>query len=79
MTEAGRAVISFAFEVLDVHRIELHAGVSNKPSIRVAEKLGFQREGVLREAGRGAGGFYDAFVYGLLTTDVRPENLRRQR
>lgn len=71
MTEAAKEVVRFAFDDLDVHRIELYAGTENKPSIRVAEKLGFKREGVLREAGRGGGGFYDSYVYGLLKTDSR--------
>lgn len=72
MTEAVRAVVDYAFEVIEAHRIELHAGVDNQASIRVAEKVGFRREGVLREAGRGAGGFYHSYVYGLLKTDERP-------
>jgi ribosomal-protein-serine acetyltransferase len=73
MTEGARAVVSFAFDELGAHRIELHAGVGNRSSIRVAEKLGFQREGVLREAGRGAEGFHDSYVYGLLASDSRPQ------
>jgi ribosomal-protein-serine acetyltransferase len=71
-TEGARAVIDFAFEELGTHRIELHAGTVNKASIRVAEKLGFQREGVLREAGWGANGFHDQYVYGLLARDRHP-------
>ncbi len=69
MTEGASSVIEFAFQELKLHRIELHAGTDNRPSIRVAEKLGFKQEGVLREAGRGAGGFYDVYVFGLLSTD----------
>ena len=72
MTEAASAVVSYGFETLATHRIQLNAGTENLASIRIAEKLGFRREGVLREAGRGAHGFHDLFVFGLLETDPRP-------
>lgn len=69
MTEAATAVVRFGFWQHDLHRIELHAGVDNTPSVRVAEKLGFQREGMLRHGGRGRDGYHDAYCYGLLVTD----------
>ena len=72
MTEAARAVVDFGFDQLKAHRIELHAGTGNRPSNRVAEKLGFTREGLLREASRGKDGFHDVYVYGLLATDRSP-------
>ena len=71
-TEAASAALDFAFEVLDQDRIELRAGVGNVASNRVAEKLGFTREGMLRHGGKGAGGPYDSNLYGLLRTDPRP-------
>jgi ribosomal-protein-serine acetyltransferase len=71
MTEAAAAAVEFGFDELALHRIELHASPTNCASIRVAEKLGFRREGLMREAARGAGGFHDAYVYGLLETDDR--------
>lgn len=72
MTEAASAVASFTFDDLGLHRLELHAGVGNRGSIRVAEKLGFQREGVLRDGSRGIAGFHDVIVFGLLASDPRP-------
>lgn len=72
MTEAASAVIAFAFDELGFHRLELHAAPGNHASRRVAEKLGFQEEGLLRDGSRGSGGFHDAIVYGLLATDPRP-------
>lgn len=71
MTEAAREVVRFGFAELDIHRIGLRAGTKNTGSIRVAEKVGFKREGILRDAGRGAGGFHDSCVFGLLVTDER--------
>jgi ribosomal-protein-serine acetyltransferase len=72
MTEAVGSVVGFAFSRLTLHRIWLHAGVKNLGSIRVAEKTGFLREGRLRESGRGAHGWHDVYIYGLLESDERP-------
>jgi ribosomal-protein-serine acetyltransferase len=71
MTEAAGAVVDYGFDELGVHRIELHAGIGNHASNRIAAKLGFRYEGVLREAGFGADGHFDMNVYGLLATDPR--------
>ena len=71
MTEAGFALLDFAFRVLGLHRVELHAAPGNVASVRVAEKLGFRREGILRDGSRGEGGWHDAIVFGLLSDDPR--------
>lgn len=47
-TEAARLVVSCGWEDLDLQRIEAEIAVDNGASLRVVEKLGFQREGVLR-------------------------------
>jgi ribosomal-protein-serine acetyltransferase len=68
-TEAGVAAVAFAFDTLDLYRLELRAGVENRASQRVAEKLGFRREGSLRRGCPLADGAYDGYLYGLLATD----------
>lgn len=70
--EAASALVHFAFEDLGLQRVELHCGVDNQASMRVAEKLGFEREGRLRHASRSAGDWYDVFLYALLRRDPRP-------
>jgi ribosomal-protein-serine acetyltransferase len=72
VTEAGRAVVTFGFEAVGLHRITLMAGLENLASQRVAEKLGFRREGALREVAWSATEPYDCYVYGLIVTDPRP-------
>jgi ribosomal-protein-serine acetyltransferase len=47
-SEAARLVVEFAFEHLGLERVEVMAAVDNAASRRVAEKIGAQREGVLR-------------------------------
>ena len=71
MQEAGRAVIDFAFQDLGLHRIELHASPDNIASVKVAEALGFNREGTARDIAKGAHGYYDCLTFGLLETDPR--------
>jgi RimJ/RimL family protein N-acetyltransferase len=49
MTAAARLACGFAFERLGVARLEWRATVGNTGSRRVAERLGFQVEGVRRQ------------------------------
>lgn len=49
MTEALTAIIDFGFQKMKLNRIELLAMPRNKRSIGLAGKLGFKKEGVLRE------------------------------
>lgn len=68
-TEAVAAVVSFGLCVMELHRIEAFARPDNAASCGMLEKLGFQREGVLRkfrcEGGHG-GVWNDAVVYGAM-------------
>lgn len=66
MNEALMALLKHAFEVLDLHRIEADVDPRNAASIRTLERLGFQREGYLRERWQINGESQDAFYYGLL-------------
>lgn len=49
-TEGVGLLCAFGFDTLDLHRLEMRVDVDNTASLRVAEKAGFQREGLLREA-----------------------------
>jgi RimJ/RimL family protein N-acetyltransferase len=69
MHEALQAVLEFAFDELELHRLEADVDPRNGASIRSLERLGFQREGYLRERWQVDGEIQDALFYGLL----RPE------
>jgi ribosomal-protein-serine acetyltransferase len=71
ITEAVAGAVEWAFGELGLHRLELRAGVDNGASIRVAEKIGFTKCGVLRQASRGSNGWYDCYIYELLADDDR--------
>jgi len=69
VTEAAGAVLGLAFGPLGAHRVRVTCSENNVRSIAVAERLGFVREGCLREAAqtRGPGGSPDnEVIYGLL-------------
>jgi RimJ/RimL family protein N-acetyltransferase len=65
-TEAARALVQWAFDTLDLNRIQAETDTRNLPSARVLEKLGFVREGTLREDCIVAGEVSDSWVYGLI-------------
>ena len=69
MQEALRAVLGYAFETLNFHRIEADVDPRNDSSVRTLERLGFQREGYLRERWQVSGEIQDAYFYGLLRPD----------
>jgi ribosomal-protein-alanine N-acetyltransferase len=71
-TEAARALLQWAFETLDLNRVQAEADTRNAASGRVLEKLGFVREGTLREDCIVNGDVSDSWVYGLLRREWRP-------
>ena len=66
MNEALTALVAHAFEVMELRRLEADVDPRNAASIRTLERLGFQREGFLRERWHVNGEIQDAFFYGLL-------------
>jgi ribosomal-protein-serine acetyltransferase len=70
MTAAVRCLAAWAVRDQDLERVELLAATGNVASQRVAEKAGFQREGVARNAGRTHGGRVDLVVYSLIPADL---------
>ena len=65
-TEAVRAVVAFGFDTLELHRIFAFTDVTNVASKRVLEKVGFEKEGVLRKHTRRSGVWCDSAVFGVL-------------
>ncbi|MEI7057735.1 GNAT family protein [Nocardioides sp. CCNWLW239] len=65
-TEAAGAVLTWAFDTLDLNRVQAEADTRNAPSARVLEKLGFTLEGTLREDCVVNGDVSDSWVFGLL-------------
>ncbi|MHB2023524.1 MAG: GNAT family N-acetyltransferase [Mycobacteriales bacterium] len=71
-TEAARSLLAWAFDTLDLNRVQAETDTRNLASARVLEKLGFVREGTLREDCIVNGEVSDSWVFGLLRRDWRP-------
>jgi RimJ/RimL family protein N-acetyltransferase len=71
MNEALSALLDFAFERLGLHRVEADTDPRNAASIRTLERLGFQREGYLRENWHVNGEIQDSVLFGLLRREWR--------
>ncbi len=69
-TEATRRLAQWAFEALELVRIEIVAAVGNAASQRVAQKVGACREGVARRRLNVRGEALDAVVFSLLREEV---------
>ena len=70
MTDAVRLLVRFAFDRLLLHRVEAACIPDNTRSIRVLEKAGFQREGLLRSYLRINGAWQDHYLYARIVDDA---------
>lgn len=68
-TEAARPMLRYAFETLRLHKVRADVAVGNHGSARVLDKLGFSREGVLREDRAIGGEYVDHWRFGLLARE----------
>ena len=71
-TEAACELLRWAFDTLDLNRVQAETDTRNLASARVLEKLGFVREGTMREDCVVDGEVSDSWVYGLLRREWRP-------
>jgi len=76
MTEALTALIGYAFGALDLRRLEADVDPRNVNSVRLLVKLGFQREGLLRERWNVGGEIQDTAFFGLLAREWSPVSAR---
>ena len=68
--EAIREVLKFAFEAMAINRAEIWTAAENLRSVRLAERLGFTRDGTLRRRIlEDDGQFHDCAIFGLLLAD----------
>ncbi len=70
-TEALALMVKHAFFSLNLHRVIAGVVESNVASIRLFERLGFQKEGKLREHFYVSGRYENVFVYGLLRSEYK--------
>jgi RimJ/RimL family protein N-acetyltransferase len=67
-----RAVVSYGFAELNLHRIELDVLATNARAIHLYERLGFRREGTLRDAQFRGGVYIDLVLMAILEREWAP-------
>jgi RimJ/RimL family protein N-acetyltransferase len=76
VTRAMRVLIEWAIEQRGIHRVEWVAASGNRPSLDVARRLGFTRDGVRREAHLHHGVRQDLEVWSVLAPEWRTARAR---
>jgi [ribosomal protein S5]-alanine N-acetyltransferase len=66
MSEALRAAIHYGFTTMDLHRIAAVVHPENAPSVRLLQRLGFRKEGTLRDYHRAHGRYHSHELFSLL-------------
>ena len=75
-SEAAALILEHVFEEVGLHRLELEVFAFNGRAQHVYRKLGFQKEGVRRDALLWEGDYHDAIVMSLLEADYRASKTR---
>ncbi len=71
MVDALNLLCRYAFDTMRLHRVEAACIPNNTRSVRVLEKAGFTREGLLRSYLKINGSWQDHYLYGLVSEDRR--------
>lgn len=69
MTKAVALTVGFAFDKLDLRRIEAACLPTNQVSIRLLERVGFRQEGFARQYLNIAGRWSDHLLFAMLAAD----------
>jgi RimJ/RimL family protein N-acetyltransferase len=68
-TEATALMVRYAFETLNLNRVWLHVLEYNQRGVRAYEKVGFRKEGVLRQEHYRHGRYWDTITMAILRAD----------
>jgi ribosomal-protein-serine acetyltransferase len=65
--QAAQELIQIVWEGLDLHRIEIRVPRGNSAALKVTKKLGFKKEGILKQIEyRKEGGYSDQILFSLI-------------
>lgn len=71
-SELCRRMLAFGFDEVGVNRIEADVALENQASLRVMEKIGMRREGVLRDCIFAQGRWWTEAKYAILKREYAP-------
>ncbi|MDP4086323.1 MAG: GNAT family protein [Bacillota bacterium] len=69
MTKVAKALTDYAFNQLNLNKVEIRAALGNKKSRSIPERLGFIKEGCIRSAECLYDHYVDHIVYGILAVE----------
>ena len=69
--EATRLTVKYAFEELNLNRLELSVADFHERGIKIYEAAGFRREGVRRECMSWGGRYVDLVLYSMLASEYQ--------
>ena len=69
MTTVVAFITDYCFTTLQLNRVVIECAVDNTRSRKIPERLGFQQEGILRDAELLYGSYHDIAVYAMLAKD----------
>lgn len=72
-TEASRLILKYAFRELGLNKVYLYTETENIPMQRLAEKVGFEKEGCVIDDIISHGKYVDRFIYGICKKDYLKE------
>ena len=76
MTRATRYLVNYAFDELDMNRLEIRCAEKNLPSRAIPERLAFKEEGRLRQSQIVGNEYMDMVIYGMLKKDWQALNTK---
>lgn len=66
VTRSVQTLLHYIFTQLHLHRVEIRCGKDNIKSRAIPERLGFKKEGLIRDGEFVTNHFHDLVVYGML-------------
>ena len=67
--ESFQLLLEYSFKKLNLHKVTAGANVENKNSWKVIERIGFVKEGTIRDTIYRNGKYYDAYFYSILINE----------
>lgn len=75
MTRCVEVVLRYAFEELQLNKVEIHCGAANVKSRAIPERLGFQLDGIMRDGEWLYDHFHDIAVYSMLAREWKERSV----
>jgi ribosomal-protein-serine acetyltransferase len=69
ISNSVRALINYAFDQLNMNKVEIHCSAQNTRSSAVPKRLGFKQEAHLRQQEMRLGQLHDFLIFGLLRSE----------